>query len=50
VASIWNAQGFAKSYLDYAEEQGYGILIFAETKGKANRLEPKLEYELGAHT
>jgi hypothetical protein len=33
VAGIWNAQGFGKNYMEYAEDQGYDILVFAETKG-----------------
>jgi len=49
VAGIWNAQGFGKNYTEYADDQGYDILLFAETKGNANRLEAVMERELGQH-
>ena len=49
VAGIWNAQGLGKNYMEYADDQGYDILLFAETKGKANRLEGVMERELGQH-
>ena len=49
VAGIWNAQGLGKNYTEYADDQGYDILLFAETKGKANRLEGVMERELGQH-
>ena len=38
MAGIWNAQGLGKNYMEYADDQGYDILLFAETKGQANRL------------
>ena len=47
--AVWNAQGFAKNYMDWAETQGFDFLIWPESKGNGNKQEAAAEREMGPH-
>ena len=47
--AVWNAHGFAKNYMDWAESQGFDFLIWPESKGNGNKQEAAAEREMGPH-